>query len=52
MGKNGDGRKWRAIDAEPERLHGFYDGVTAAGKGRYLSRPKTAGLVMPQELKN
>jgi hypothetical protein len=36
MGKNGEGKKWTAIDADPDRLHGFYDGVTAAGKARYL----------------
>ena len=52
MGKNGEGKKWTAIDADPDRLHRFYDGVTAAGKPRYLQRPKTAALVMPQEFKN
>lgn len=52
MGKNGEGKKWAAIDADPERLHSFHDNVTAAGKPRYLKRPKTATLVMPQELKN
>lgn len=53
MGKNGEGKCWHAIDEDPPRRHGFFDNVTAAGKTRYLSKPKPGTeIVMPMEFKN